>query len=517
MSPELRGPGEHTHNEILFPADSLARFIELPERLSSWFKESDTAKITEIHTNNLAVMANQLATAYNRTNHIRRPRAHHTWFDEQAIARQDILADTASREGTYIDGIGSVRVATRAQCAAEYTYLAYTMKAGIEIDDEVLSTAGSMSRTMKPLFGIMQRIKRGGVPIEETPEGLNQLEENIDTYRDLLLFENHVHASMVLESCLALGNKRDVRATLTLYKKMRDISCNEHMGTAEKLTVQAKIISSVAQIADRVGFGQANPPLSDYMRQQTDNMNTLAASNLHESDIFSLVIRGRQHRLDKSQKPASQANEQDATSPLLAGTVSIQPIETPEKPQPSPNYVEQLQTILASLDLHQPVLLGGKEIRRRGLDAARAMFIRGAVDGAGNEIIAGRSAFDTQKLLSDIEFVLSCVPNNGNLATAHKALKTAAHDSAEANRAIRDLLSKAGQDLRTADVMELSQRAPAIRNVGSLIRCLRKDWPTISYVIDKTWPSSRKPTMLLQLEELLFPEDDAELPKEAQA
>ncbi|HVV67201.1 MAG TPA: hypothetical protein VHB72_04000 [Candidatus Saccharimonadales bacterium] len=506
MSPETLGPGERIHNEVIFPADGLARILELPERLSPWFKTADTEKIINIHTNNLGVMISQLTTAYNRTNHVKRPRAHHTWFDEQAIARQDILNDVASRGGTYTDGVGSVRIAMRAQCAGEYAYLSYATRSGDDIDDETLESAGSMTKTMKPLFGVMRRIMRGGsLPLEDTPEGLAELEENVDAYRTLLLFENHVHASMVLETCLALGSKKDVKVTLNMYKKMQDIARNEYMNSEEKLEAQAKVIATIGQIADSVGFGQIKPPVSDYMRRQVDNMNKLAASNAHELDIFSLVIRGRHHRLGKQQKETAEGQEHP--SALLAGEVSLQTSAPAEESAPAPNYSEQLDEMLGKLDLRQPVVLGGKEIRRRQLDAARAMFIRGAADGDGKEIVAGRSAYDTQRLLSDIEFVLSFIPSNGNLSIAQKELKAAAEDSAKASHEMHSLLAKAREDLCTADLMELTKRAPTIREIGSVLEQLRADWPAISYVIDQAWPAGRKPTTHMQLEELLFPSD----------
>ncbi len=353
---------------------------------------------------------------------------------------------------------------------------------------------------------------------ENTPDNLEDLTNIADSFDALMFLEGQALSAQLIDVCLAFGSHRDLRTTVSMSKKLANLAVDSDKELPEKVINQQEVADSMVDItkaiAGRSVESRDSSVVMQYIDEITGAAHELTHGHVQTSSVLHHVINSRAFRLNGGTRiilPSVRAEEETASAAAdqtLQEEIIPQPAP-PTRPEPKEQkpdffsqYASKFHDLLNKINCRQPVLLTAKEIKRRSLDEARAILVRGERDDSGAPIINGRSKSDAQSFISNIEFLCSFITEAGDIERARKKLDEAVSESSSASSKISSFFEEAGEKLDRKSLSHLQNRVPALQPIENIITDILNEWDAVSWLVWEHWPDGPKTSQ--QLRKLLF-------------
>lgn len=484
----------------VFPADNIALAQDLAALLEPEFV-SQEAGDTLLH--NIGVTAKNIARTYRRAANLYP--LNYYWLKMQRVIRENVVDEIAEREPTYEDYFAGIKRAARKLAPQETEYFLDIIEADGKITEDDLVQAGQLNQASRAsrLLGKAPRLH------ENTAENLEKLDETVFALRNLMLLENQELTMSVLDVCLALGDRKHVNTAAALLNRMRNIACDEQMDLTDKMLQQGSANMEIGRVAGSVNLDHLDPETARRAKGRIISMHSTYLTNWKLSQALTTVLYGRAFRLNGNRHPIPLSPEPEAPAePAVEASPEPEPV-----PEPEPDffgiYKAKLQGLQEATDFIRFELLPAKEIKRRLLDEARGVLVKGESDKDGNLLVGGRSKSETHRYISSIEFLRSFIIDSGDMSQAREQLEKAVTDSARHADGLKALLGEAESKLSSKLAGALRNLVPDTHRVGDVATYIRDDWSTASHVIKNYWPDGKQ--VVEQLSQLLFPPEQTEV------
>lgn len=509
MNPEVRGQNDPVvpvveivgdQGEQLFPSADVAVILDLPTKLKEELEHPDLT--AETLQRRLETTAGNWRISYNRKVDLIKRDGY--WLNMQRAIRQDVIRELRDGDVHFSDQHKPIREAIWSLAPKEMTHYMKLIIEQRDISEEEFIAAGDAEQPsrMARLIGLAPRL------YENTPENLDELREIADGFSRLTLLREQSMAHGVLDLCSAFGSRRDIRSAIHLTARMRKLAFDETLTIDEKIELQMELNAEVLELGQSLPEHTVPSDLHEHVATRVADFHVISKStNLLVERALALTIYGRQFRLNGNQHP--QTVTEPAQQELPQPEEAEKPATKPEKSEPEPKpdllaeYSKQLHTLLNSVDYKQFELLKTKELKRRGLDEARAVLVKGENDLDGNVIVGGRSKVEATRYVSSIEFLSSFIEQaGGELVLAKQKLEETAAASAEHEKRLDELVAQAGERLTARQQARLKSDIPEHWGVKDIIAYIKNDWETASFVIKHYWPEGK--SLEQNLHALLF-------------
>jgi hypothetical protein len=352
--------------------------------------------------------------------------------------------------------------------------------------------------------------------------------ENVETLVNLseaadymFLLETHTAASKLLDLCLGFGSNAQINTARTHLNRLKNIACSETLDAHEKVCQQLVTVQGVRQLVESINF-DADEEAREHIGRLTVDCSRIALDNYEFSLTLSMMIYGRLYQLNGNHHPTQEELEplesiSSEETIQIRGSGQVAEAELP--PNKLDEYRGALESILEQANgLLQPELLTAKEIKRRGLDDARAVLVRGESDKEGNTIINGRSKSEAQQDTSTIEFLRSFIMGANSLLEAKEALEQAEEACSDYLSTVEAFVSDASSELSVEELTQIKASVPTIGSLKELLDAISEDWSSTEYLLQNYWPDG--PAAAKELHSLLFMTSDelaAEITQNAEA
>lgn len=486
----------------LFPRDQLVLATSMVDVLAP---ELEDVPITgDTLAMNVGHLAFILENAHQRA-HVLQHSGGHLMVGRQRQL-QDLVTNIRSLYGRphLVDNFTAIRNGIIGLAPDEFDYVkSVALADGYEPTEEDYVQAEKFSQQ-----SIIEKVKGTSAArlTENTPENLEEFTKVVRSFDALMLLESQSVAAELLDACMAFGSRRDVRSAISISRRLANLATTDQKSMLTKIEDQKDASDAVYHLVTTV-FHQcieplANETLNEYMQEIAAAGRDLAPENRDVSRILHQVLDGRAFCLSGS-------------SPISVGSAEETSQETPLEPAPSieaeekrpdvfSQYVEKFQQIISKLDCRQPTMLAAKEIKRRGLDEARAILVRGKSDEDGGTIIEGRSKQDAQRLISNIEFLRTFISDSSDIEQARTKLDQAIADTSGAVGRITSFFEEASGILDLKCLSSLQSNAPEIHPIDKVVTEIQNEWDAVSWLIWENWPHPDGPKIAQQLRKLIF-------------
>lgn len=506
MSPETAGveagkqaiEARDPQGNELFPADDIARILQLPDLLAEELEDAPhQAQVLRRDIDNLTY---NLGTAYEAAGDVSRGDRDDLRF--QAITRNEAINDLQHKNGRFPNAYARLKEGAYNLGPEEVSYFTALVLAGKEPTGEDFIHAGTLDQPSR----VSRVLGRGPRLFEDTPENIEQFKEIGEALQLLLMLENQERATRVLHMCLGYGDRKQVRTAVNLFNRFSRIACDEELGMDEKVAKQLQANADTVRLARSLSFSQKTDETTlERIHARIDHFEEIYKNNWVMDRTLAMTLYGKEFRANGNRHPVVETEPE----PVEAESIlpPVEPVPVPETPEPEPDFVAhytaKVQELVGSIGFEKFSVLPAKEIKRRGLDTAREILVKGEADEDGVQIVGGRSKQDSHLYISSIEFIHSFIPGSESLEEAREALEKAVQESASFKQRLGSVLSEARSSLKHRQLSEIMNSAPDIKAVGEVVELVRDDWETASFVIGKYWPDGHG--KVKQLRELLFP------------
>ncbi len=349
-----------------------------------------------------------------------------------------------------------------------------------------------------------------------TPENLKDLIKIAESSSVVSVIENMSLTATLLSACMAYGDHEQTKEALDLLGRMHMVSSSAIASRVQQVVTQREGSQEVAELALKVAHGKG---LNDVVRSNiirfVEGYDEVIALNQLSAAAWLPMLFTRQLSLNGGQ-PVDFARPPFSETRLF-NTVGHTDGKSPEfEPEPDERttllgkYAVKVESYLSRVHADQSPLLSTNEIKRRKLDEARSILVRGATNEDSQDIVVGRSKEEARRYISDVEFLRSFITaGSGDLATAKDKLEAAVKEDARTAMTIDALLNEPGGRRSQALLNLLNVEIPSAGALGELVESIKEDWPTVEFMVSNYWPGG--PETAEQIRKLLFlPRDDIE-------
>ncbi|HXE10460.1 MAG TPA: hypothetical protein VN554_03480 [Verrucomicrobiae bacterium] len=490
------------NGEELFPTVDVALAMELPGLVAPELE--DPAQTAENFHENLTRLAGGLQRSFGRAEDLRgRGRS---WFKMLQAIRVDVTVGLDRSGGSFPRPYKSLRRAVYELAPAEMDYFLDLVNENRDASEADLVAAGEVEgpSRMAKVLGNAPRLH------ENTPENLDALKQVVAAHDTLSFLEGYSRAASTLELGLVMGDKKHTLTAIQLFNRLRNIACSE-MDIDDKIIAQMEAGTGIIQLVESLVIAQPDPELRAHMADRLQDFQAIVLQHRLNQRAMSLLVYGREYRLNgnhhlESKPAADPASEQE-------DAVAAEPVQARPEPEqqstqePEINLLELYRTAIGNLlrdgNYRHFEPLTTKEMKKRELDDARAVLVKGETDLDNNVVVAGRSKAEAQRFVSRVEFLRSFIADaGGDVATAQEMLEEAMAASSEHDNELKKLLSEADGIFSTKESMDLKAQVPDTETVADVVAGIREDWDTASFVIGNYWPGRRAAAE--KLRQLLF-------------
>ena len=504
-------------NKELFPAELLVRAASLPTLLDNELGYS--GKETVEHVEDIRVTASNLATS-----HINVQCFHEVGGTEFIRQRRIVCSNLAKRverstQPSLLPNYGQIKDAVRSLTPAETDYYI-----DLSRQRRQLTPQDHMKAAAARQVPILRRVISGSPRLQEnTPENLKEYREIAEAFNSYLLLELQMVSAQALLTSTVTDDKRDLRSAIGLHRRLKNLACDRNMTSAQKIEAHNDIYGAVSLLASATAeqlHAQGQARLAEYTTKALSALQYLCPEYSEVACVTNYIVEGRQLRLQGDTAPVAVAEQpKQQEEPAEPETVAVVEQAPPESPKPKePDYkkvyAKRFQALLETIQCRQPELLPAKEIKRRGLDQARAALVRGEKDDDGVEVVSGCSKTEAQRLISNIEFFRDFIAECGDMDTAKSRLEQSAADVSGVLKGLGSFFEEAGSKLDGAALSGLRANTPNIRSIEELATEMKENWGTVSWFVHRYWPGGQKTTR--QLHQLIFTSFDGETAAETQ-
>lgn len=497
----------------LFPTDQLELASGLVRLITPELDRPDRENILREDALDLAAIIRN--THYGA--HVLPHRGGHRLVAEQRYLQDKVIEERADYgQPCLIRGFEDLREAV---CDTAYDEVSYikriTINEGREPSEEDYVRAG---QAYQPPLAVEAAADTPSRLHENTLENLEKITEIVDSFDALVLLESQAVTAQLLDVCMGFGNRRDIRTAAVISRRLAGLAMNDQKDSFTKINDQKEINGTAVHLTEtvaRLGVEpRADQRVSDYVKELISAGKGIDTEHRQVSLVLHHVLGGRIFRLNGNSGVIFGREAEQAVSPSSGSSMAqegIGPKPTPptrpepkkeERPDFLSHYTAKFHELLGRLDCRQPVSLTTKEIKRRGLDEARAILVRGEQDGDGGTIISGRSKYDAQRFISNIEFLRSFVTEAGDIEHARGMLDQAIAETSGAATHIKSFFEEAASKLDLKCLSSLRNIAPTIQPIDKIIADIQGEWDAVSWLVWEHWPDG--PETAKQLRKLLF-------------